>query len=156
MVLKTSDNMIGQKAWAIGDMVNGTPSLVMIICNHCPYVLFRMPAISQLVKDYNDRVYCIAVNSNDSSKYEEDAPSLCTIDTFCFPLSSFPNLIVPSFSAIIALSFGLRASNKFATLGKPPVISLVLEDSNGILAITSPALIFAPSVTLIIAPEGNA
>jgi thiol-disulfide isomerase/thioredoxin len=76
MVLKVSDNMVGQTATAIGDMTNGTPSLVMIICNHCPYVLFRMQAISQLVKDYNDRVYCIAVNSNDSSKYEEDAPEL--------------------------------------------------------------------------------
>ena len=77
MVLKVSDNMVGQKALAIGDMTNGTPSLVMIICNHCPYVLFRMQAISQLVKDYNDRVYCIAVNSNDSSKYEEMHQSLC-------------------------------------------------------------------------------
>lgn len=76
MVLKVSDNMVGQPAMTIGGMTPGTPSLVMIICNHCPYVLFRMQAISQLVKDYNDRVYCIAVNSNDSSKYEEDAPEL--------------------------------------------------------------------------------
>ena len=54
-------------------------NLVMIICNHCPYVLFRMPAISKLVKDYSDRVHCIAVNSNDASTttYDsspEDAP----------------------------------------------------------------------------------
>lgn len=56
--------------------VPGKINLIMIICNHCPYVLFRMPAISQLVKDYQDRVNIVAVNSNDSSKYTEDAPEL--------------------------------------------------------------------------------
>ena len=69
-----------------------------------------------------------------------------TIEIFCFPLTSFPNCIVPSFSAIIALSFGLLASNNSATLGSPPVISLVLEVSLGNLAKTSPADIFCPSL----------
>ena len=54
--------------------------------------------------------------------------------------------MVPSFSAIIALSLGLLASNNSATLGKPPVISLVFEVSLGNLAKTSPAEIFCPSV----------
>ena len=69
-------------------------------------------------------------------------PSLFIIEIFCFPLSSFPNSIDPLFSAIIALSLGLLASNNSATLGKPPVISLVLEVSFGSLASTSPALTF--------------
>ena len=80
-------------------------------------------------------------------KYDEDAPSFFTIDTFCFPLSSLPNWIVPSFSAIIALSFGFLASNKFATLGKPPVISFVFDVALGNLAKTSPAETFCPSFT---------
>ena len=48
---------------------------------------------------------------------------------------------------MIALSFGLLASNSSATLGKPPVISFVLEVSFGNLANTSPADIFCPSFT---------
>ena len=77
MVLKTSDNMIGQQAFY--PAVNGKVNLIMIICNHCPYVLFRMPAISQLVKDYQDKVNIVAVNSNDASpttddSHPEDAP----------------------------------------------------------------------------------
>ena len=64
-MLLTSENMIGKKAHPIDD-VKGV-RLVMIICNHCPYVLFRMPAISKIVKEYNDIVHCIAVNSNDAS-----------------------------------------------------------------------------------------
>ena len=72
MVLKTSDSMTGQlapKSWKH----RGQVSLVMIICNHCPYVLFRMPAISQLVKDYRDHVHIVAVNSNDASPTTDDS-----------------------------------------------------------------------------------
>ena len=70
-----------------------------------------------------------------------------TIDIFCFPLTSLPNWIVPSLSAIIALSLGLLASNSSATLGSPPVISFVFEVSLGNLAKISPADIFCPSWT---------
>lgn len=73
MVLKTSDNQIGKSARLIGNMEIGKPSLVMIICNHCPYVTFRMPAISQLVKDYKDKFVIVAVNSNDASPNTEDS-----------------------------------------------------------------------------------
>ena len=65
-----------------------------------------------------------------------------TIEIFCLPLTSLPNSITPSFSAIIALSFGFLASNNSATRGNPPVISFVFEVSLGSLASTSPAEIF--------------
>jgi len=61
------------------------------------------------------------------------------------PFVSLPKLVMPEYLARIAASFGFLASNKSATLGRPPVISLVFDDSSGILAITSPALIFDPS-----------
>ncbi len=71
MSLETSDSMIGKQAFYPAE--RGHVNLVMIICNHCPYVLFRMPAISQLVKDYNDRVKIFAINSNDASPTTEDS-----------------------------------------------------------------------------------
>ena len=76
-MLLTSDSMVGASPTQL--VQPNRVNLVMIICNHCPYVLFRMPAISKLVKDYSDRVHCIAVNSNDASTttYDsspEDAP----------------------------------------------------------------------------------
>lgn len=71
MVLKTSDNMIGKQAFY--PAIEGRVNLIMIICNHCPYVLFRMPQISQLVKDYKDRVNIVAINSNDASPTTEDS-----------------------------------------------------------------------------------
>ena len=72
------------------------------------------------------------------------------------PLVSLPKLTVPVYSARIAESFGLRASNRSATRGRPPVMSRVFDDSCGIRAMTSPTDTFAPSSRLTIAPGGNA
>ncbi|CSI36504.1 Uncharacterised protein [Vibrio cholerae] len=44
------------------------------------------------------------------------------------PLVSLPNDTVPECSARIAGSFGLRASNRSATRGRPPVMSLLPPD----------------------------
>ena len=60
--------------------------------------------------------------------------------TLRLPLVSLPKETMPSISVMTANSFGLRASNSSATRGRPPVMSLVLVVSRGILAMTSPAL----------------
>ena len=65
-------------------------------------------------------------------------PSFPVKTSLLFPLVSFPHETTPLISARIATSFGCLASNKSATLGSHPVMSLVLEDSLGILARTSP------------------
>ena len=53
-----------------------------------------------------------------------------------------PKEIIPDSSDKTAASLGFLASNRSATLGNPPVISLVFEATNGILVMTSPAVIF--------------
>ena len=54
------------------------------------------------------------------------------------PFVSLPKLVIPECLAKIAASLGFLASKRSATRGNPPVMSLVLEDSRGILAKTSP------------------
>ena len=66
-----------------------------------------------------------------------------------------PKLTTPTVSARIALSLALRASNKSATLGKPPVMSLVFETALGILASIEPASISCPSSRFILTPDGK-
>lgn len=68
--------MIGQYVPRFGPMKKDEVNLVMFICNHCPYVQFRMPAISQLVRDYKGKVNIVAVNSNDSSEDTNDSSHL--------------------------------------------------------------------------------
>lgn len=50
-------------------------TLVMFLCNHCPYVKHVNPELVRLAKDYEARgVNCIAICSNDAQAYPEDAP----------------------------------------------------------------------------------
>ena len=74
MVLKVSDNMVGKPAMTIGDMTPGTPSLVMIICNHCPYV---KAVIKDIVEDCKNLeklgVKAVAISANDPINYPEDS-----------------------------------------------------------------------------------
>lgn len=60
------------------DQVNGiNATVVMFICNHCPYVKHVQPEIIQLVKDYYDEgVGFVAISSNDIENYPEDSPEM--------------------------------------------------------------------------------
>ena len=73
----------------------------------------------------------------------------------CLPLVSLPKLTMPERSARIAGSFGLRASNRSATRGRPPVMSRVFDVSCGIRATTSPTPTSAPFCSDTIAPAGR-
>jgi peroxiredoxin len=53
--------------------INGT--VIMFICNHCPFVKHINAELSQLAKDYESKgINCIAISSNDAENYPEDAP----------------------------------------------------------------------------------
>ncbi|MCH2174933.1 MAG: thioredoxin family protein [Lentisphaeria bacterium] len=50
-------------------------TLVMFICNHCPYVVLVAEAISELAKDYQNKGFgVVAISSNDVGNYPEDSP----------------------------------------------------------------------------------
>ncbi|GGW70480.1 peroxiredoxin [Winogradskyella epiphytica] len=52
-------------------------TLVMFICNHCPYVIHVSSELAQLAKDYISKgINCIAISSNDVDNYPQDAPEL--------------------------------------------------------------------------------
>lgn len=54
-------------------------TVVMFICNHCPYVLHIIEKLSTLAQDYQAQgVQFIAINSNDIAKYPADAPEKMT------------------------------------------------------------------------------
>lgn len=50
-------------------------TVIMFICNHCPYVIHVNPEIVRLANDYIPKgVSFIAISSNDIVRYPEDAP----------------------------------------------------------------------------------
>ena len=67
-----------------------TGTVIMFICNHCPYVKHVNPTISKLAKDYNsDEIKFIAISSNDVVNYPDDSPEKMKINAidndFNFP-----------------------------------------------------------------------
>ena len=53
------------------DKISGTRgTVVMFICNHCPYVIHVMEGITALAKDYqNNGIGFVAISSNDVVNY---------------------------------------------------------------------------------------
>jgi len=52
---------------------NGT--VIMFICNHCPFVKHVNSELSKLAKDFLAKgIRCIAISSNDVENYPDDAP----------------------------------------------------------------------------------
>lgn len=53
--------------------INGT--LVMFICNHCPFVIHVNEELVKLANDYKPKgINCIAISSNDVDNYPQDGP----------------------------------------------------------------------------------
>lgn len=52
-------------------------TLIMFICNHCPYVKHVQPELVKLANDYLDKdIAIVAISSNDVENYPEDSPEL--------------------------------------------------------------------------------
>src|SRR5947207_14167604 len=50
-------------------------TLVMFLCNHCPYVKHVNAGLVQLARDYQPKgVSVVAISSNDAVAYPEDGP----------------------------------------------------------------------------------
>lgn len=53
--------------------LGGKLVVVMVSCNHCPYVIAYEPRVVALAKDYGARgVDFVAVNANDATRYPDD------------------------------------------------------------------------------------
>lgn len=55
-------------------LFNGKPTLIMVICNHCPYVIHYHNEIQRIYNDYKLGLNFIAISSNDVSSYPMDNP----------------------------------------------------------------------------------
>lgn len=85
------------------DVISGKPvslktekpyraTVIMFICNHCPYVKHAIPGIVNLANDYQSKdIRFIAINSNDITQYPDDSPEQMKqiAQTYAYP---FPYL----------------------------------------------------------------
>lgn len=69
------DTVSGEKM-SLTQLRGERATLVMFICNHCPYVKHVEPALVALGQEYADQdVGIIAISANDADNYPEDSPA---------------------------------------------------------------------------------
>ena len=68
------DTISGQM-YSLDDDTASPGTLIMFICNHCPYVKFVQEEFVQIAKDYIPQgIRLIAISSNDVEEYPDDSP----------------------------------------------------------------------------------
>ncbi|MGK7388937.1 MAG: thioredoxin family protein [Candidatus Cyclobacteriaceae bacterium M2_1C_046] len=73
----TLKDTITEQDYSFNDIKGDKATVVMFICNHCPYVKHVQPELVRLAKDYQDKgIGFVAINSNDVERYPEDSPEL--------------------------------------------------------------------------------
>lgn len=101
----TSSNMLplGTSApfFELTDTVSGTVlninslkgkqgTVIMFICNHCPFVIHVIPKLVELANEFKTKgIRFIAISSNDAVSYPQDAPEkmkiLAELENYPFP-----------------------------------------------------------------------
>ena len=66
---------LSQKTQSLADLKGEKGTVILFICNHCPFVHHVNPQLVPLALDYQSNgIRFIAISSNDVANYPEDAP----------------------------------------------------------------------------------
>ena len=81
---------VSHKTLNLDNIKGSRATVVMFICNHCPFVKHVFEGIVSLANDYQDRgVGFVAISSNDVENYPDDSPEKMTVvaqkEGFTFP-----------------------------------------------------------------------
>ncbi|MCF8461919.1 MAG: thioredoxin family protein [Flavobacteriales bacterium] len=83
-------NVVSGNSNSFSDVKGENGTVVMFICNHCPFVVHVMDELIRIGNDYKDRgIGFVAISSNDVANYPDDAPEkmkqLAETEQFPFP-----------------------------------------------------------------------
>jgi thiol-disulfide isomerase/thioredoxin len=66
---------VSGKTLSLDDLKSDTGTVIMFICNHCPYVIHIENEIAAIANEYQKKgIAFIAISANDAENYPEDAP----------------------------------------------------------------------------------
>ena len=75
----TLPDTISAKEITLYEMPPAKATLIMFLCNHCPYVIHVNPEIVRIAADYkNAGVQFVGISSNNAIKYPQDGPEKMT------------------------------------------------------------------------------
>jgi len=70
-------NTVDNKKYALSNLRGENGTVIMFICNHCPFVIHVNKALVTLANDYQSKgINFIAISANDVENYPQDAPHL--------------------------------------------------------------------------------
>lgn len=69
------EDVVSNKNFSRDDLDEDKPTLIMFICNHCPFVKHIEKQIAEFGKDYKDKINIVAISSNDVDTHPDDSPN---------------------------------------------------------------------------------
>ena len=69
-------NTVDDKFISSDDCFSKKGTLIMFICNHCPFVIHVIDEIIKISNQYTNEIDFVAISSNDVINYPDDAPEL--------------------------------------------------------------------------------
>ena len=69
-------NTVDDKFISSDDCFSKKGTLIMFICNHCPFVIHVIDEIIKISNQYTNEIEFVAISSNDVINYPDDAPEL--------------------------------------------------------------------------------
>jgi len=71
---------ISGKSFTLSELKGENATLLLFICNHCPYVLHINEELVKLAREYQPKgVSFVAISSNDVENYPQDRPELMKV-----------------------------------------------------------------------------
>lgn len=71
----TLPDTVSGRMLRLKDLASPKATVVMFLCNHCPYVLYVNAEIVRLAREYQAKgVAFVGISSNDAETYPEDGP----------------------------------------------------------------------------------
>lgn len=66
---------VSWRTLALSDIKSDVATVIMFVCNHCPFVKHVNPELARLANDYTQKgVQFVAISANDVGAYASDAP----------------------------------------------------------------------------------
>ena len=119
-LLNTVDDIL----YSSEDLFSKNGTVVMFICNHCPFVIHVIDEIVSISENYKENISFVAISSNDVINYPDDSPEnmkkLAANKNFSFPyLYDETQEVAKSFDAACTPDFFLyNDENKLVYRGQ--------------------------------------
>lgn len=107
----TLPDTVSGKPFSLSSLQNKPATVIMFMCNHCPYVKHIQEEIVNLAKEYQKKeVAFVAISSNDIEEYPQDAPNMMKQNAEAFGYT-FPYLYDES--QAVAKAYGVECTPEF-------------------------------------------